>query len=293
MDTSSSPTSSLILLDLHIPKTGGTTLKKLLERQLFAQALPRTTVENEIKNHYCQGVFYYPRGIEEGHRRGAIDSPVDADLPLDIVTILQDRDLRAVIGHFSFGIHSHIAAPSRYITFLRHPIERLLSLYFHILKWPRTEPQVRIAREGTSLEDFVTLSGYKQADNGQTRRVAGMEPDFGECSEELLKRAKSNLSEHFATVGLTERFDESLVLLRRAFGWPLELRYWKRLVNKERPKPDSVGPRTLEVRRERNWLDLQLYEYACELFEQQIAKAGAGFQEEAERVRLQNIGQAG
>ena len=223
-----------ILLHLHIPKTGGTTLKKLLERQLFSDDAVPSDVDPNIKRYYQQGVFYYPRGMEERHRRGSIDPSLDPEIPSDIIHTLRDPTLRAVLGHFSFGIHSHIERPAKYITLLRNPIDRVLSLYFHILKWPRTELQKRIAREEMSLEQFVTASGYLQADNGQTRRLAGHEPTFGCCSEELLEAAKKNLADHI-TVGLTERFDESVVLFRRTFGWPLALRYWKRLVNKERP----------------------------------------------------------
>jgi hypothetical protein len=237
-------------------------------------------------------MFYYPRGIEETHNKGIIDPQVDTDIPVDIVKTLRDPHLRGVTGHFSFGIHLHISSPSKYVTIVRNPIDRLLSLYFHILKWPRSPQQKRIVQAGLSLEQFVTMSGYTQADNGQARRLAGVEPEFGECDEDLLTLAKTNISRHFATVGLVERFDESIVLIKRAFGWPLELRYWKRLVNKERPPADGIAPRTLEILRERNWLDLRLYEYACEVFDRQVADAGSDFQEEAERVKCQNVPKA-
>ena len=289
MNTSTTATPK-VLLHLHIPKTGGTTLKKLLEKQLFSDDAGPVDVDPSIKRYYQQGVFYYPRGIEEQHRRGVIDPSLDPEIPSDIVHALRDPALKAVLGHFSFGIHSHIQRPAKYITLLRHPIDRVLSLYFHILKWPRTELQKHIAREEMSLEQFVTESGYLQADNGQTRRLAGEEPAFGCCSDELLESAKRNLAGHI-TVGLTERFDESIVVFRRTFGWPLKLRYWKRLVNKERPREEALSKGTLDTLRKYSSLDLRLYDYACEVFERQTAAAGSDFEEEVERVRSENVKQ--
>lgn len=279
-----------ILLALHIPKTGGTTLKKLLEAHLLSEETPPLSGDGNgaLNKHYCDGVFYYPRNMEEYYADGRVDPSVDPTIPKEVVELLCAPRLRAVLGHFPFGIHSHIPGPSRYFTLLRNPIERLMSLYFHILKWPRTALQKQIVRDGLTLEQFATQSGYRQADNGQTRRLAGLEPDFGVCYDDLLAQAKRNVAEHFVMVGLTERFDESLVLLRRALGWSLNLQYWKRLENKERPSMESIDAGTLAVLRERNWLDMQLYAYVSELFDEQVRAAGSGFVAEAEQVRLQN-----
>ena len=43
-------------------------------------------------------------------------------------------------------------------------------------------------------------------------------PPFGELPQEALDLAVDRLGE-FSVVGLTERFDESAVLLTRALGW--------------------------------------------------------------------------
>lgn len=41
---------------------------------------------------------------------------------------------------------------------------------------------------------------------------------YGQCSPEMLESAKKNLQD-FAAVGLTERYNETLILLKRAFNW--------------------------------------------------------------------------
>ena len=137
-----------ILLQLHIPKTAGSTFKKLLNRQLFGGAKngePDRSTDPAIQIY--EGVYYYPRGLEENHPKisqGASDSEV----PEEVRKVLRRPDLRAVLGHFGFGIHRHIPRNSVYMTILRDPVDRVLSLYYHIRRWPRSPLQKHIAFGG-------------------------------------------------------------------------------------------------------------------------------------------------
>jgi hypothetical protein len=69
-------------------------------------------------------------------------------------------------------------------------------------------------------------------DNGQVRRLCGDDFAFGACSPAHLARAKDNLS-RFAFTGLTERFDETVLLLASKLGWTSTL-YVPKLVNRHR-----------------------------------------------------------
>lgn len=103
-------------------------------------------------------------------------------------------------------------------------------------------------------------------DNSQTRALSGdLSTPFGACSERMLEEAKRNLEEHFAVVGLTERFDETLVLLHRTFGWS-RLHYVRVNVAPRRAADAPVPQGALELMREQNWLDRQLYEWAARRF---------------------------
>ena len=60
----------------------------------------------------------------------------------------------------------------------------------------------------------------------------------------MLETAKRNLEAHFAWVGITERFDESLVLLGRTFGWR-DVRYVSANVSRRgRGAADGVASST-------------------------------------------------
>ena len=44
----------------------------------------------------------------------------------------------------------------------------------------------------------------------------------GPCTAEIFERAKENLRRHFSVVGLSERFEETLALMKLRFGWKLK-----------------------------------------------------------------------
>lgn len=230
-----------LVIYLHIPKAGGTTLGEFIYNQCRSND---TNDEGLIKN----GVFFTTDGF---FRKNDLGSP-------QIKNILQRKDLRAVIGHFTFGIHYFVERPFRYITMLRNPINRVISLY-HYLK---LEDQM-------SLEDFANACQYREIDNDQTRRIAGVNPDIGKCSEKDLAIAKENLRQHFAVVGTTERFDEMLALLKLKFNWTQQVSAYPRNVNNDKKNyaPSETAIKAIE---NRNLFDIELHAYANQLMGEMI-----------------------
>ena len=57
----------------------------------------------------------------------------------------------------------------------------------------------------------------------------------------VLREAKKNLRRHFSFVGISERFDETLLLLGRTLGWR-HVYYRPKLVNKNKPDKGNVLP---------------------------------------------------
>ena len=107
------------------------------------------------------------------------------------------------------------------MTFLRDPVERILSHYYAIRD--RREGEDEPGRYAESplppdptLDDALA-AGYVH-DNLHTRMLCGDPEPFGEVTEEMLEAGERNLREDLAFFGLTERFDESLVLAKRRLG---------------------------------------------------------------------------
>jgi hypothetical protein len=137
------------------------------------------------------------------------------------------------------------------------------------------------------------LSGLSvELENGQTRLLAGLgDGDSATGSDtsgsELLDRAKGNLTGHFAVVGLVERFDETLILLRRRFGFR-NVFYTKQNARGAGPRRDKLDQDTLAHILERNALDVALYQFARGLFAEQVRRQGRSFPVEVRLFRSLN-----
>ena len=95
--------------------------------------------------------------------------------------------------------------------------------------------------------------------------------------------AQQNLAS-FLAVGLTERFEESFVLLRRTLSLRKPV-----YVTRNVSSPMRISQRAVGLIRERNELDLALHTYARNLLAQQIAAQSKSFALEVkfyQRMRL-------
>jgi len=181
-----------LIIFLHIPKTGGLTLRHFLLRQYRGGA---------AFDHYDE----WMRPIDQQSRMNPPAEGQNGRFLEDFWSLPPDRQARVRVctGHFSFGIHEHLPAPNTYITMLREPIDRTLSGYHYrrTLRLP-----------DLSLREYVGDPGG--VPDPQTRRVAGGEWARGSSDTRgMLDAAKENLSAHFDMVGITERWDETLDLL--------------------------------------------------------------------------------
>ena len=190
------------------------------------------------------------------------------------------------MGHMTYGLHEHIARPSTYVTLMREPISLVRSQYRHVR---RHEGHLlhEEAKAYPDLASYVRSGISLEMDNSQTRAFAGdTTTPFGGCTSAMLERAKSNLDHAFEVVGLTERFDASLVLMQRAFGWD-RIRYVSVNIDPNRGRDDASSDEELALLREHNALDLNLYAWASERFER-ARVAWPGFEDALARLQADN-----
>ncbi len=249
-----------LLVFIHIPKTAGSTLRAIMQRQ------------------------YRPEEICHIHWDFDRNAPFAGFLGLPE----QERARTKVLyGHIPFGVHRQIQRQTTYFTMLRDPVDRCISHYFHIRKLPNHFHHKR-AKE-LDLGEFVASGVFREMDNGQVRQLTGAGGlPFGTCTPDLLDQAIANLEEHFCVVGLQERFDETLLLLRRAMRWRQLPLYQRRNVGKLRSHRDSFSPEVLGVVETHNALDQQLYDYVAGRLAQTITDQGAGFALEYQAFSLAN-----
>jgi hypothetical protein len=189
---------------------------------------------------------------------------------------------RLIMGHTVYGLHEGVPRPCTYVTMLRHPVKLAFSQYRYVQRIPSHHHHEAV--KDMTLEEYVASRISFEMDNSQTRAIAGdLGTPVGECTDEMLEVAKRNLEEHFSWFGITERFDESLILLRRTFDWR-DVRYVSRNVSRSRAE---LTPTQRELLERANWLDMQLYEYAQRVMDERIA-AEPGFAEELDRFTRAN-----
>ncbi|MCA9235137.1 MAG: sulfotransferase family 2 domain-containing protein [Planctomycetales bacterium] len=130
-------------------------------------------------------------------------------------------------GHFGYGVHELLPSPVRYVTFLRDPVQRLLSLYDYSKRTPQSFYHSHATN--VSFEEFVSNGDVFETDNGMTRFLIGdlartdyyiCRKPIGSLTEVDLQLAIENLERHFVTPGITERFDESLVAISDDLALP-------------------------------------------------------------------------
>ena len=136
-----------------------------------------------------------------------------------------------------------------------------------------------------SLEEGLTRKIYIY-DNFMTRFLWGGESIFGELPPDALERAKENLVD-FWFFGLSERLDESIILLGRKLGVGL-MPYWLRHVNPQRPSLEESTDELRALIAEHNALDVELYRFARHRFEES-APAPDELASEVEELRRLSI----
>jgi hypothetical protein len=164
--------------------------------------------------------------------------------------------------------------PDRRFTFVRNPIDRAVSYYFHIREAPLTERNQYMSGPHAlfnehPLEVFATGALHQSAHNCLTKYLCGVPvADPLNVRREHYELARKNLAEQFFFVGLTERFEESMQRLFQAMGRSAPQDVQPQNVTRSRPDLREISPKARKLLVRNNMHDLALYEYACELYEQ-------------------------
>ena len=238
-----------MLAFIHIPKTAGTTLHKIIFHQ------------------------YPARRIRIRH-----DSEGEGEIP-DL------REVDVVMGHQSVGLH-HQVKGVRYVACLRHPVGRIRSLFEHARHDPTH--YLHGQASGMRLAEFAAGGWSGELSDGMTRMLAGVRAFHDDpVDESVLETAKSNVREHFAGLVLSERFDEGAVLLARRLSWSAPF-YIRRKVGRYTPGAAPPDERDREAILRANRIDLALYEWACGWFDEQAASLGTEFAVQVEAFHKAN-----
>jgi hypothetical protein len=161
-----------------------------------------------------------------------------------------------VHGHFIATKYWRRYPNARYVAWFREPVERLASHYHYWKRHPdRSNPTCRrLIDEDLSLEAFAAL------------------PEMRDVQSRFLGQVPMS---RLAFVGLTERFDESIELFRRAFYPALDVSVTQTNANPERSGARyDLEPGVRRAIEQLDRADMRLYAAARARFEELLRKQG-------------------
>jgi hypothetical protein len=251
-----------VIVFLHIPKTAGLTLYWIIDRQYA----PETIFS-----------FDWTKNFEAAMR--------------DFMTLPdeQKQKVQIVRGHMRFALRNKFPSTAQYFTILRDPVQRIISYYYYVRRSSHHPFYQEVNSQSMTLKEFATTIKDCDLDNCQTRFLAdGPHVEFGRCTSEMLESAKKNLQK-ICVLGLTERFDETVILLKRTFQWKYPL-YFRQNVTHNGSEPKAFSQDTIEAIKKHNAFDMQLYHYAKTLMEQRLHQESAAFKKDVILFKLLNTG---
>ncbi|WP_395646253.1 sulfotransferase family 2 domain-containing protein [Terricaulis sp.] len=236
-----------VLVFHHIPKTAGTAV--------------RTALYNMFGEANCEQIrevnFLSLEPVRRATAHGEQPRLVSGHIPVRYVG--EDWDVHTV-------------------TFLRDPVERVMSLYrFMRGQAPETYAHTGL-RANFTLREFLDCGHPEvtsQIDNGMCRFLAREHsawpidapdnPDFRPDLKTLFSAAEAL---NVMAVGICERMDESLALLSRRWGLPFELGTQAENVSPALAE-EAVADEVAEIS-QRNALDAAIYKIGMQRFEEQL-----------------------
>lgn len=249
----------------HIPKTGGTSLMSVFRLHLQ---------DSEISPHLNDHELWPAR-------KGPLER------------------YRLIAGHFGLLAQSGFSRSRYSLTLVRHPIQTILSHYSFWRGVPIVNPVTRVAKE-LSFPEFVRYfaDSPELINNRFTHHFAALHRDTpGEPVDRklLLAIAKHNLAA-FDFVGICEHYADTLRLLCRELGW----REPEQLPHENRSGSESlageIDRKLMDHLVSRNRLDMELYDFAKELFFDRLKSAakrnGAGgteYEDARPHIRLKAL----
>ncbi len=271
-----------VLIFFHIPKTGGMTMEAI-----FKHCFPDQHFNPELQyGDTALSLRSTPR-IAEKFRQ----------LPVE-----QQRAVRCMIGaHCAMDVDTIFDRGSKFFTIVRHPVDRVISNFFHIRRFSYL-PFYRFIKDLT-LEQYLDSGIGLYHDNQQVRTLSGcpeldapwdlksrpISNSSSPVERRHLEMAKRNIEERFIAAAPLEEFTALVWFFKRLYGWPFHWVLFRiHNDNPNRPKLAAVPGATRKRLETLNQYDIEVYEWVKARFAKQIQSMEPHFSREVGRFAMLN-----
>ena len=227
------------LVFVHVPKTAGTTFHQVLKR--------------EYVNRYFINAF----NVDESLRK------------FKSLSEFERQSIELVQGHSALYFVEYLTNPVL-ITFLRNPIDLVVSNFYYIKRAPWNGYH-KYVNEMSSIMEFVEFTKEKKFDNLQTRHLSKVdlknsnEIDRSKHRIEVLYNIAVYNLKQFDFVFTIDEFDKALLTLRKSLDWKKIPVYTKQNKTKKRVNIKELDDQTKKVIADLNSYDLKLYKFAKDI----------------------------
>ena len=217
-----------MIISVHIRKAGGSS---------FRQAL---------KNYYGKKLL-----LDYGDEIGSNFESSKKKRLISKQKIIKNKqniieNYNIIHGHFFAQKYEEILGKQlAYVTFLRDPVERVLSNYFYLKRNPkRKNPDAQLIHKmGYSLQEYI------------------QHPDACNVQSQFLNEKKLN---EFKFVGVVEQYHQSIILYNKIFNTKLEIKSLKN-VNPNKNYDYQISKHTHDLIVQNNQKDIKLYSEALKI----------------------------
>lgn len=211
------------------------------------------------------------------------DKGVSAPYPMIIERKVRGSRKVLFNAHFFFRNNLDLELRSHtYINQVREPVARFISHYSYMRSTNRPKDRIQQMIDSGEWNETIEECFEKQSQgcrrNVMTRFFCGTDRFCKSDAPNALIKAKENILQHYAVVGLLEHFQLTLKILQRRLPFfvpvvprnPSELR-----VNEGvRGKNVSVSEEMISKIKRANWADMELYGFIKEIFWKQARACG-------------------
>jgi hypothetical protein len=240
----------------HVPKCGGTSLDRALQRCLADTPEAIIGLEEDALLHAFQVRLAECPGWEKSGRHDAL-AEWRLQLLLYFLSLPQSR---YVHGHFPFHplVFDRFGSQWNFITLIRHPVRRWFSHFFY-----KQSPGQSYYRIDEDIATFVNSPRAASWGRFYVHYFAGLEDGESGSVEASVSAALENL-ESYSLVGVLERIDDFDSRFQRKFGVRLRIGRENTSPAAEKARNEAISE---EIRRRVTELcqpDLQIYHGVCQ-----------------------------